>query len=446
MSRDRTVCLMRVRNEERWIKRSVEQTLKVAKTVILFDDASEDETVSEAEDAFDNKELSDNSIRIVNSPFRSTPFRKREVVNEVRDKNVLWYFAKANVDFDHVLCLDGDEMLSDEAVNNFPFICRLLDERIDVVTLPFIYLWDGANQRRVDGIYGNAADGHPGIRHNRVFTIKRQTEAELYDTYFAWDGSQGGFHCGSIPATRAERDGKLRGGSGRPCAFAPFPVLHFGYMHAEDRRKKFEFYTTNDPGNESEGGYRHIIGEPNIHAPGPVQLEPWPKRVEVKLNVGCGSRPMPGYVNTDVVARAGVDRICPCWDLKEWADRSVDEIQCHQVIEHLFPKDWPPTLDEFWRVLRPGGKLIISTPDFTEIAKGYLSGEYTINDVRSTVTATCPPFNSCDYNDPASYHRTVHSWGSLSGDLALRGFVGMVRSDKDFKWNMFVQATKPAGA
>ena len=446
MSRERTVCMMRVRNEARWIARSLDRTFEVARTVVLFDDGSTDETLREA-----RRTAATGLARVLHvlpSPFRTfsrpvSPVRERETVNEVRDKNVLWFFAKAHVDFDHVLCLDGDEILSKQAVSEFGRVWKLLNDGTDVVSLPFLYLWNDEAQRRVDGIYGDDADGQPVIRHARIFTVQRLTADELYDTYFAWDQA-GCFHCGSIPATRGERAAGQRGGQGRSGICLPLPVMHMGYLEDAERRRKFEFYNRLDPHNRSEGEYRHIIGEPDLHAPGPVELRSWRDEVpKIKVNVGSGSRPMPGYINTDVRAHPGTDRVCQAWDLG-LMDESVEELQCHHVIEHFFPKDWLPTLAEFWRVLAPGGRLVMSCPDFGEIARGYTEGRYTINDARMVVMATVPPFNSCDYDDPASYHRTVHSEESLVADLRAQGFVDFkIRHDEQYRWNLFFEVTKP---
>jgi hypothetical protein len=50
------------------------------------------------------------------------------------------------------------------------------------------------------------------------------------------------------------------------------PVVHFGYLDEAERQRKYVFYNKIDPGNQVEGEYRHIIGEPDVHAPGPVEL------------------------------------------------------------------------------------------------------------------------------------------------------------------------------
>jgi glycosyltransferase involved in cell wall biosynthesis len=280
--REDWVCMMRCRNEERWIARSLERTFEVCKTVVLFDDGSTDAMWQHAVEAVGPSTSlalpgamiyhSEDDARLLHylpSPF-SLAVREKERVNEIRDKNVLWYYIKARTEFKHVLCLDGDEMLSREAIRKWSKIEQALEADSDILTVPFVYLWDSEQQARVDGIYGNLPDGAQRLRFPRIFTIKRVTPQSLFDMHFSWHGTKGGFHCGSIPQTRFETElGAFRGG------FINAPVVHMGYIDDPLRQRKFVFYRSIDPGNKAEGEYLHIIGEPDVHAPGPVQLVPW---------------------------------------------------------------------------------------------------------------------------------------------------------------------------
>ena len=61
--------------------------------------------------------------------------------------------------------------------------------------------------------------------------------------------------------------------------YAEAPVVHYGYLDYAGRQRKVAWYRSVDPpGTESnrfEGNYAHCLGEPDQHAPGPVQLAPW---------------------------------------------------------------------------------------------------------------------------------------------------------------------------
>lgn len=285
-ARDRTACMMRIRNESRWIYSSLIRTFEVCREVAILDDDSQDTTVAQCIRAVYQDGLSPNHkipepggartyesqdrvLHLFRTPFRPS-VREYEEVNEIRDKNFLWYFAKSKMHFDHMLCLDGDEVLSAAALRVWDEMIAAVDNDIDVVTFPFIYLWDAPNLRRIDGIYRDLPDGMANLRFPRLISIKRVAQQDLFDMHFKWEGTRGGFHCGSIPQAWFRRpSGALVG------AAANLPIFHYGYIDNDLRQHKFKFYNEIDPNNEVEGGYKHIIGEPDRHAPGPVQLVPW---------------------------------------------------------------------------------------------------------------------------------------------------------------------------
>ncbi len=83
----------------------------------------------------------------------------------------------------------------------------------------------------------------------------------------------------------------------------------------------------------------------------------------VKLNIGCGTKPMNGYVNVDVFEFKGIDIK---HDLNKYPypfkAGSAEEIYCSHVIEHLDAPD--KCLTEMHRILKHNGKLIIKVPYF----------------------------------------------------------------------------------
>jgi predicted SAM-dependent methyltransferase len=57
-----------------------------------------------------------------------------------------------------------------------------------------------------------------------------------------------------------------------------------------------------------------------------------------KLNLGCGDKILPGYVNVDVAAsRCGLkpDVLCDLHRLTPFEDNTVDEILSVHVVEHF---------------------------------------------------------------------------------------------------------------
>jgi SAM-dependent methyltransferase len=85
------------------------------------------------------------------------------------------------------------------------------------------------------------------------------------------------------------------------------------------------------------------------------------------LDVGCGIRKYPGSIGIDVNPASAADVIC---DLDRFpypfADRSFDQLRAIHVIEHL--TDVIRSMQEFHRLVRPGGRVRIETPHYTDFS------------------------------------------------------------------------------
>jgi ubiquinone/menaquinone biosynthesis C-methylase UbiE len=85
------------------------------------------------------------------------------------------------------------------------------------------------------------------------------------------------------------------------------------------------------------------------------------------LDVGCGVRKHPGAIGIDRNPRSCADVIC---DLDRFpypfANESFDEVRAVHVIEHL--SDIIRAIEEFHRLVRPGGRIIIVTPHYTDFS------------------------------------------------------------------------------
>jgi len=80
-----------------------------------------------------------------------------------------------------------------------------------------------------------------------------------------------------------------------------------------------------------------------------------------KLNLGCGEKRKPGYVNVDACGQP--DLLCDLavfpWP---WDDDSVDEVFSEHFLEHVL--DYERTIREIHRILKPGGKIWFKVPHF----------------------------------------------------------------------------------
>jgi len=96
----------------------------------------------------------------------------------------------------------------------------------------------------------------------------------------------------------------------------------------------------------------------------------------IRLNLGAGEFPLDGYQNLDI--QTGVD----ARRLTMFGNNTVDEVRASHLLEHFTPPDADKALREWVRVLKPGGLLRISVPDFKALAQDYLGAhEYRTRDI-----------------------------------------------------------------
>jgi SAM-dependent methyltransferase len=96
----------------------------------------------------------------------------------------------------------------------------------------------------------------------------------------------------------------------------------------------------------------------------------------LKLHLGCGDKYLEGYVNIDfppsehTVMHPKVDRVADIRTLN-FPDGSVDEIRSHHMFEHFTRPVALGLLLTWRRWLKPGGVLVVETPDFGVSALAY---------------------------------------------------------------------------
>ncbi len=109
---------------------------------------------------------------------------------------------------------------------------------------------------------------------------------------------------------------------------------------------------------------------------------------KIKLNLGCGERPLLGYINIDLDTLAKLKKRYPKtkfpkgikiyrYDILHlpFADDSVAEIRADSLLEHLSFLEERNFFYEVKRVLKPGGFFIFSVPDFEDNVKLWLTAK-----------------------------------------------------------------------
>jgi len=100
----------------------------------------------------------------------------------------------------------------------------------------------------------------------------------------------------------------------------------------------------------------------------------------MKLHLGCGRNYLKGYINIDLpqgkqeLMKAKAD-IYKDIRVLEYSENSVDEIRNHHLLEHFTRQEAIKLLLQWRGWLKPGGFLVVETPDFEESAKLFLNAD-----------------------------------------------------------------------
>lgn len=147
---------------------------------------------------------------------------------------------------------------------------------------------------------------------------------------------------------------------------------------------------------------------------------------DIKLNLGCASRPLPDYINIDLDSIEGLKSRYPTEKFPEgievyqydifnlpFADASVAEVRAESLLEHLSFLEERKLFYEVKRVLRKGGIFGFSVPDFEETVRLWLNAKDEWKD-----------FFRCDPEAIAQQHwfgqysySTESRWGYLTASI-----------------------------
>lgn len=106
-----------------------------------------------------------------------------------------------------------------------------------------------------------------------------------------------------------------------------------------------------------------------------MNQESWtglPEERMLRLHLGAGARKLPGYTSVDIRPEVDPDIVADIERLDEFKNASAEVIYAAHVLEHIPRPHILTVLEEWRRVLRPGGTLRLSVPDFKVLAELYL--------------------------------------------------------------------------
>lgn len=238
------LAMYRIKNEERWIEKSLNETSKICDEIIILDDGS-----------------TDNSLQICKNFKNVVDIHHQEnlTFDETRDKNTMLKMAlKRNPEF--ILTLDGDEIIQLGAE-------RILSEDINILypdspmyEFQFLNIWDKPNQYRYDG---NANM----LWVKKLIRMSKQTNSLFFEsTKFP-----GNAHCPSIPQNAIGHEISVR---------SRMKIFHYGRYDNDLRQSSMKFLQRLDPNNSTFDNYKHVIsGEGKFSGSRGLELKTIPDKM-----------------------------------------------------------------------------------------------------------------------------------------------------------------------
>lgn len=140
------------------------------------------------------------------------------------------------------------------------------------------------------------------------------------------------------------------------------------------------------------------------------------------LHIG-GKVRVEGWTVLDVLPAPYVDLLCNCTDMHLVEDSSCAVVYASHVLEHLgYDRDLARCLEECRRVLKPGGRLLISVPDLDVLCRLFIDKNSTFEDRMEMMRVM---FGG--RSDPYDVHLVGLSLDILASYLKAAGFAGGYR-------------------
>ena len=169
----------------------------------------------------------------------------------------------------------------------------------------------------------------------------------------------------------------------------------------------------------------------------------------ILLNLGCGDIHWDGWINVD--AHVGGWKVAAKPDVEAditdlpFGDNYADVIVAIHVIEHFYKWEVPDVLEEWKRVLKPGGKLILELPSMEKVFS-YIANAMDRKIPMSGTFSFLPLWGDPSFKDPAMMHKWGYFFAMLRQDLVKAGFDAVTLEKPRYHFpnrDMRVVAVKP---
>lgn len=168
-----------------------------------------------------------------------------------------------------------------------------------------------------------------------------------------------------------------------------------------------------------------------------IKWTPPPADGKVRLNLGCGDKILPGYVNVDFAESRKGNKPDVIADLRAMTFEQdyADEILSVHVIEHFYPWEAEALLQHWRTILKPGGLLVLECPNILTAAEMLLKEPERAGraDGKDGQLAMWPLYGDPGWKDPLMCHRWGYTPLTLKDLLVRCGFVNVRQEAAVFK-------------
>jgi predicted SAM-dependent methyltransferase len=155
-----------------------------------------------------------------------------------------------------------------------------------------------------------------------------------------------------------------------------------------------------------------------------------------KLHIGCGVHVLAGWLNTDFVRSRDVLYLDATRPLP-FGNAQFDYVYSEHMIEHITFAEGQRLLKECWRILKPGGRLRIATPDLMFLFglcrdhKSSVQSQYIEWSVQHFVPEAPVPSEAFVINNFFRDwgHRFIYNEDVLCDSMDAAGFVNILRCE-----------------
>lgn len=142
----------------------------------------------------------------------------------------------------------------------------------------------------------------------------------------------------------------------------------------------------------------------------------------MKLHLACGKRNFgPDWIHID----GGNFPHLHSKDIVKlpFKNNTADVIYCSHALEYFDRQEVVMVLNEWKRVLKPGGTLRLAVPDFNQMCFLYQRGQVNLEDILG------PLYGKWEMDGKSVYHKTTYDYKSLSFLLTEIGFKDVIHYD-----------------